>query len=209
MNNIESPILQNIISSAIKVGRAHREILNGRLSRVFWFTGLPCSGKTTLAIELEKKLCLMDYKTYILDGDIVRNGICNDLGYTDIDRFENLRRVSEITKLFLDAGINVISAFISPLEKDRKLIQTIIGQSNIIEIFCNCPLSICEKRDVKGMYKKARLGEIKNFTGITSTYENPKKSDIVLNTEIQSVDECIKQILNFIQKNYSTILEIK
>ncbi len=171
MSNFKNTILQHIIMNSPKISRAHHEIINGRLSKVLWFTGLPCSGKSTLAIELEKELCIIGYKTHILDGDIIRNGLCNDLGYTDTDRSENLRRIAEVTKLFLEAGITILSAFISPLKSNRDLIHNIIGRSNIIEIYCKCSLSICENRDVKGMYKKARCGEILNFTGINSTYE--------------------------------------
>jgi adenylylsulfate kinase len=137
----------------------------------------------------------MGCRTYVFDGDNVRHGLCGDLGFSLEDRRENLRRVAEMIKLFLDGGVISLTAFISPLAADREMIKEIIGADNLIEIYCNCPLDVCEQRDVKGLYKKARAGEIKNYTGISSPYEVPKNPDIILDTDRQSLQECVKTVI--------------
>ncbi len=186
----------NVIFHKPRITRPKREILNQHKSINLWFTGLSGSGKSTLAHFVEERLYFMGCRTYVFDGDNVRHGLCCDLGFSRKDRVENLRRIAEMVKLFLDAGVISLTAFISPLEKDRKMVKNIIGPDDVIEIYCNCPLEICEKRDVKGFYKMAREGKIKNYTGISSPYESPKNPDIELMTDRQSIDECVKIILN-------------
>ena len=191
---------KNIIEHKASVTRRQRESLNGHLSINLWFTGLSGSGKSTLAHAVEQHLHRMGCRTYVFDGDNVRNGLCKDLTFSREDRYENLRRISEMVRLFLDAGIISLTAFISPLESDRLLAKKIIGRENIIEIFCDCSLEICEQRDVKGFYKKARSGEIKNYTGISSPYEKPKKPDLVINTATMPLQQCITTIIDELKK---------
>jgi adenylylsulfate kinase len=180
-----------------------REVLNkkyGHQSFVIWLTGLSGSGKSTIANELNIYLYNKNVKSYILDGDNTRLGINKDLDFSDEGRKENIRRVSEIAKLFVDAGLVVITSFISPFEEDRTNAKNIIGNDNFIEVFVNCPLEICESRDVKGLYKKARKGEIKKFTGIDSPFEAPKSANITVNTHQNSIDECVKSIIKFVEQ---------
>jgi len=160
-----------------------------------WFTGLSGSGKSTLAHAVEERLHLMGCRTYVFDGDNVRHGLCGDLGFSLDDRRENLRRIAEMVNLFLDSGVISLTAFISPLKADREQVKEILGSENLIEVFCNCPLEICEQRDVKGLYKKARAGEIKNYTGISSPYEAPDNPDIELNTGTIPLRDCVNEII--------------
>jgi len=185
----------NVVFHKASVTRYHREILNGHRSINLWFTGLSGSGKSTLAHAIEERLHLMRCRTYVFDGDNVRHGLCGDLGFSREDRSENLRRVAEMVRLFIDAGIIALTAFISPLREDRQRIKEIIGPEDVIEIYCNCPLEICEQRDVKGMYKKARAGEIENYTGISAPYEPPEKADIEILTGHYSIDKCVETII--------------
>ena len=171
-----------VIRQRAAVSRPRRETLNGHMSTNLWFTGLSGSGKSTLAHAVEERLHLMGCRTYVFDGDNVRHGLCGDLGFSREDRSENMRRIAEMINLFLDAGVISLTAFISPLKADRELVQQIIGSENLIEVYCNCSLEICEQRDVKGLYKKARAGEIKNYTGISSPYEAPENPDMDLDT---------------------------
>jgi adenylylsulfate kinase len=187
---------QHIIKHRAAVTKPRRETLNGHMSANLWFTGLSGSGKSTLAHAVEERLHLMGCRTYVFDGDNVRHGLCRDLSFSLDDRRENLRRISEMVNLFLDAGVISLTAFISPLESDRLIAKEIIGHENIIEIFCNCPLEICEQRDVKGLYKKARAGEIKNYTGISSPYEEPTNPDLVIDTGTRPLRECVSIILD-------------
>lgn len=166
--------------------------------RVIWFTGLSGSGKSTLATHLEFQLYAQHFKTYLLDGDNVRTGLNNDLDFSDHSRKENIRRIGEVAKLFLDSGLVVLSAFISPFEEDRSQVRNIVGAENFLEVFVDCPLAVCEQRDVKGLYKKARLGEVSNFTGISSPYERPLHPDITINTHLQSLDESLTLLLDYI-----------
>jgi adenylylsulfate kinase len=186
----------NVIRQRAAVSRPRRETLNGHMSINLWFTGLSGSGKSTLAHAIEERLHLMGCRTYVFDGDNVRHGLCGDLGFTLKDRSENMRRIAEMVNLFLDAGVISLTAFISPLKADRELVQQIIGPENLIEVYCNCSLEICEKRDVKGLYKKARAGEIKNYTGISSPYEAPTNPDIELDTGTRPLRECVNDIIN-------------
>ena len=176
-----------------------RERLLNQKSLVLWFTGLSGSGKTTLSEALEKELYNRGYKTYILDGDKIRDGLCKDLGFSEEDRTENIRRVGEVANLMRDSGLIVLSAFISPFAKDREVVRKTIGAENLVRIFVDCPLEICEQRDVKGLYKKARAGEIKKFTGISSPFEIPQESELVLKTAEHTIEELTGTILEFIQ----------
>jgi adenylylsulfate kinase len=181
-----------------KVSRQQREQLFQQHARLIWFTGLSGSGKSTLAVQLEAQLHAKGFKTYLLDGDNIRAGINKDLNFTDEGRIENIRRIGEVSRLFLDAGIIVLSAFISPFHADREQVKHIVGEENYIEIFVDTPLEVCEQRDVKGLYKKARAGEVKNFTGIDSPYEAPLHADIVIPTHQVSVEESIDQLMKYI-----------
>lgn len=165
---------------------------------MIWFTGLSGSGKSTLATHLEFQLYAQNFKTYLLDGDNVRIGLNKDLGFSDDSRKENIRRIGEVSKLFLDSGLVVLSAFISPFEEDRNQVRTIVGHENFLEVFVDCPLEVCEQRDIKGLYKKARAGEVKNFTGITSPYERPRNPDITISTHLQNVNESLTLLIEYI-----------
>ncbi|SHG58121.1 adenylylsulfate kinase [Chryseolinea serpens] len=181
-----------------KVSKHQREqVLNQRAS-VIWFTGLSGSGKSTLAVQLEAQLHALGFKTYLLDGDNIRTGLNKDLTFTDEGRVENIRRIGEVSKLMTDAGIIVLSAFISPFNADRDQVRDIVGVENYIEIFVDAPLEVCEQRDVKGLYKKARAGEVKNFTGIDSPYETPVHPDLTVPTGEWSVEESIGKLMAFI-----------
>ncbi len=186
----------NVIKHRAAVIRSRRETLNGHMSVNLWFTGLSGSGKSTLAHAVEERLHLMGCRTYVFDGDNVRHGLCGDLAFSLEDRRENLRRIAHMVNLFLDAGVISLTAFISPLHADRQRVKEILGEENLIEVYCNCPLEICEERDVKGLYAKARKGEIKNYTGISSPYEPPLNPDIDLKTGEQTLNECVKIVIN-------------
>lgn len=186
--------MKNIIKHTYHISQADRNKQNGHNSFVLWFTGLSGSGKSTIANQLEKKLFDSGVRTYSLDGDNIRSGLNKGLSFTEEDRTENNRRIAEVAKLFMDAGIVTITAFISPLSEDRKKAKEIIGADNFIEIFVNTPLEICEERDVKGLYKKARQGEIANFTGISSPYEAPSNPDIEIKTESENIEDSVERI---------------
>ena len=190
----------NIVPHDFTVDRSARNKMNGHSSFVVWFTGLSGSGKSTIANLLEKNLLEKGIHTFSLDGDNIRTGINKDLNFTAEDRQENLRRIAEISKLFVDAGIVVIASFISPLKKDREMIQEIVGSDDFYEVFVNTSLEECERRDVKGLYKKARKGEIPNFTGISAPYEAPQNPDIEIQTEKESVEESVERINVQLQK---------
>ena len=191
---------ENIIPHNYQVDKIDRNKLNGHQSFLIWFTGLSGSGKSTIANALESKLFEKKIKTYILDGDNVRKGINKDLTFSPEDRTENIRRIAEIAKLFIDAGLVVLAAFVSPYRKDREDIQKIVGNNNFVEVYVNTSVEECEKRDVKGLYKKARLGEIKDFTGISAPYEAPESPDIEINTEQLTVEQSVSKILNVINQ---------
>jgi adenylylsulfate kinase len=182
------------------VTRERRENLSGHRGAVVWFTGLSGSGKSTVAHVVEEKLHSMGCHTYVFDGDNVRHGLCAGLGFSPQDRSENIRRISEMVKLFLDAGVLALTAFISPFARDRHTVRDLIGPGDFIEIHCRCPLEVCEQRDVKGMYKRARVGEIKEFTGISSPYENPENPDLVLDTDKFSIKECAERVIQLLKK---------
>jgi adenylyl-sulfate kinase len=178
-----------------KVSAAQRESLSGHCGCVIWLTGLSGSGKSTIAVELEQKLFQRGRLTYILDGDNIRHGLCSDLGFSPEDRTENIRRIGEVARLFADAGIICIAAFISPYRGDRDLARKIAQPKKFIEVYLNAPLEVCEQRDPKGLYARARAGEIKEFTGVSAPYESPLKPEIELPTNRASVAECMDIIL--------------
>ena len=190
----------NIFKHSYKITKSCRQKLNGHSSFLIWFTGLSGSGKSTLANLVEIELHKKSYCTYVLDGDNIRKGINNDLSFDPIDRPENIRRIAEIANLMIDSGIIILAAFVSPSIKDRQMVKEIVGQENFIEIFINTSLEECEKRDVKGLYKKARRGEIKNMTGISAPYEPPVNPDLEVITDGQPIEETVKTILEFINK---------
>jgi adenylylsulfate kinase len=178
--------------------RRQKEAKLKQHSCVIWMTGLSGSGKTTIAIELEKKLFEMGYFTEVLDGDNVRSGINNNIGFSDKDRNENIRRIAEVAKLFLNAGVITICCFVSPTEQLRSIAKQIIGEEDFVEVFVKASIEACEKRDVKGLYKKARAGEVKDFTGISSPFEVPANPDITIDTTEGSIEECTQKILQAI-----------
>jgi adenylylsulfate kinase len=197
MHNSHSiePVQQQAIT------REARERRNGHRSLLVWFTGLSGSGKSTLAQALAEVLHQRGFLTYVLDGDVVRNGLCSDLGFSYEDRTENIRRVGEVAKLMVDAGVIVLAAFISPLAKDRQRVREILPEGRFIEVYCDSSLQVCEQRDVKGLYKKARAGKLAEFTGISSVYERPTQPELVLPTGTATVGECVQRLVQVIARN--------
>jgi len=190
---------KNIAWHEPQVSREMRETMNAHRSAVLWFTGLSGAGKSTLAHAVEERLHRMGVRTYVLDGDNVRHGLCGDLGFSDVARRENIRRIGEASKLFVDAGVVVLTAFISPFRSDREQVRKLLGD-DFIEIFCNTPLEVCESRDVKGLYQRARAGEIKQFTGISSPYEVPENAEIYVNTGSLSLEESVQQVISYLSE---------
>jgi adenylylsulfate kinase len=193
--------MNNIHKYSYRVDKSIRQQKFGHLSPVIWFTGLSGSGKSTLANALEARLFELGYKTYVLDGDNVRMGLNKDLGFSDNDRKENIRRISEVANLFSDSGTLTLTAFISPFIEDRQIARDIIGDS-FIEIWVKADLEVCETRDPKGLYKKARLGEIKNFTGIDSPYQQPENPELIIETDKLDIEQSVDSIIDYLkQKN--------
>ena len=188
---------ENVHRQALEIDKKARAKLNGHPGRALWFTGLSGSGKSTVANALEQALHEKGVHTYILDGDNVRHGLNRDLGFTDADRIENVRRVAEVTKLMVDAGIVVITSFISPFRSERRMARELFDAGEFVEVYVNVTLDQAEERDPKGLYKKARRGELPNFTGIDSAYEEPEMPEIELQTGERSVEECVEQILKY------------
>ena len=188
----------DVVWQSPTVTRVDRERQNGHRACVIWFTGLSGAGKSTLAHALEAALFSRGMRTYVFDGDNVRHGLCGDLGFSPSDRRENLRRIGEMAKLFADAGVVGLAAFISPLREDRELVRRIVGSDNFVEVFVSCPLDVCETRDVKGMYRRARAGEIAEFTGISAPYEAPESPDLVLETGRESIGDSVERMLSLI-----------
>ena len=191
----------NITYHQATVTKDRRNKLNNHKSVVLWFTGLSGSGKSTLAHALEEKLFNMDFRTFVLDGDNVRHGLNSNLDFSETDRSENIRRISEVSKLMLEAGLIVMTAFISPFRKDRTEARALITNDNFIEIYCKASLETCEKRDVKGLYKRARAGEIKNYTGIDSPYEAPVNPELIIDTDQETLDYSVSKILSYLEEN--------
>lgn len=189
---------QNVHRQALSITREDRERLNGHKCKVIWFTGLSGSGKSTLANALEKELHTQGKRTYILDGDNIRQGLNKDLGFTDADRIENIRRVVEVAKLMMDAGLIKPTAFISPFRREREMARELIGAEHFVEVYVNTPLDVCEQRDPKVPYRKARGGQIPNMTGINSTYEAPEHPDLVINGAAPSPKTVLSKILRLV-----------
>ncbi|MAL60278.1 MAG: adenylyl-sulfate kinase [Flavobacteriaceae bacterium] len=190
--------MSNIIPHNFQVSKKDRNIQKNHHSFVIWFTGLSGSGKSTVANALEKTLLEKGFHTYILDGDNVRNGLNNNLTFSPEDRTENIRRIAQVAKLMVDAGLIVLSAFVSPYRRDRENVKNIVGKENFVEVFVNTPIQECEKRDVKGLYAKARAGEIKDFTGVNAPYEAPQNPDVEIDTSKSSIEDSVSIIFKAI-----------
>jgi adenylylsulfate kinase len=182
------------------VTRAHRETLNGHKSVMLWFTGLSGAGKSTIAHAVEEALFALPCRTFVLDGDNVRHGLNGDLGFSAADRAENLRRIGEVGKLFVEAGVITLAAFISPFRSERRRVRGLYPHGDFLEVYVKCPVEVCEERDVKGLYKKARAGEVKEFTGISSPYEEPQNPELVLDTSAQTVEESATAVLAMLRE---------
>lgn len=191
----------NVVWHLHHVSKKDRSIQKKQQPCILWFTGLSGAGKSTIASAVEQKLFEMGHHTYLLDGDNVRHGMNKDLGFSDEDRIENIRRIGEMSKLFVDAGLLVLTAFISPFRSDRRMVRELVAEHEFIEIHVNTPLATCEQRDPKGLYQKARKGEIKNFTGIDSDYETPENPDITIDTSSMGVEACAVVIIEYLKAN--------
>ena len=189
----------NTIYHNATVTRKRRNQLNDHKSAVIWFTGLSGSGKSTLAHSVEEELHNLDCRTFVLDGDNVRHGLSSNLTFSDVDRKENIRRIGEAAKLMMEAGVIAMTAFISPFREDRNNVRGLLSQEDFIEIFCKASLETCESRDVKGLYKRARTGEIKNYTGIDSPYEVPDNPELVIDTDGETLEESVVKVIDFLK----------
>lgn len=177
---------------------ARREAQNGHRGAIIWFTGLSGSGKSTLAHSVEEALHQRGCRTFVLDGDNVRHGLCGDLGFSAKDREENIRRIGEVAKLFMEAGVIALTAFISPYRADRERVRSLVEEGGFIEIYCNSPIEVCETRDVKGLYQKARAGQIAEFTGISSPYERPENPELIVDTANMALETCVDTVVNYL-----------
>ena len=193
--NTQPSTSTNVVWHHATVTRARREAQNGHRGAIIWFTGLSGSGKSTLAHAVEEAMYQQGCHTFVLDGDNVRHGLCGDLGFSIKDREENIRRIGEMAKLFMEAGVIVLTAFISPFRADRERVRGMVDRGDFIEIYCDAPIEICEARDVKGMYKKARAGLITEFTGISSPYEIPNNPELTVNTGRAELEACVQQVI--------------
>lgn len=191
----------NVVWHQSTITRADRETLHKHKGAIIWFTGLSGSGKSTLSHAVEDILHKSGCSTIVLDGDNIRHGLNGDLGFSDAARVENIRRIGEVSKLFVEAGVIVLTAFISPFRSDRDRVRGIVQPGDFIEVFCDAPLDVCEQRDPKGLYKKARAGEIKEFTGISSPYEAPEMPELVINTGAADLDACARQVVAHLKQN--------
>lgn len=183
------------------VTRDRRQQLNGHRSAAIWFTGLSGSGKSTLAHAVEERLYQMRCRTFVLDGDNVRHGLCGDLGFSEENRKENIRRVGEIAKLLVEAGIITLTAFISPFSADRRRARQLFEPGDFVEVYCCCPLEICESRDAKGIYQRARAGVVRDFTGISSPYEEPAEPELIVDTGSAPLDRCVDQVISYMHQH--------
>lgn len=190
----------NTIPHRSLISKENRIKKQGYRSCVVWFTGLSASGKSTIAHAVEVKLFEQGMSTYVFDGDNIRHGLNRDLSFTPEDRKENIRRIGEVAKLFVDAGIIVFTTFISPYKEDREAVRQLFGKGEFIEVYVKCPLEECEKRDPKGWYKKAKMGEIPNYTGVSAPYEVPKNPELVLETDKDDVNKCIDKVISYLKK---------
>lgn len=191
----QPPASPNTIWHHATVTRIRREAQNSHRGAIIWFTGLSGSGKSTLAHAVEEELHQRGCRTFVLDGDNVRHGLCSDLGFSAKDRIENIRRIGEMSKLFMEAGVIVLTAFISPFRADRGRVRGMVEHGGLIEIYCNSPIEICESRDTKGLYKKARAGQLHDFTGISSPYEVPENPELTVNTGKAELDACVQEVI--------------
>ena len=190
----------NVVWHVHRVSKAERRKLNNHNSCVLWFTGLPSAGKSTIAGEVEHQLNNRGIRTYLLDGDNVRHSLNSDLGFSSEDREENIRRIGEVAKLFVDAGMVTFTAFISPYRQDREKARKLLEDGEFIEVYVKCPVDVCEQRDPKGLYRKAKKGEIKEFTGVSAPYEEPLHPEIVLETDRLSVDESVEKVIRYLEE---------
>jgi len=190
----------NIVWHDTRISKEQRASLKGQKPCILWFTGFSGSGKSTIANAVEYRLAELGFHSYLLDGDNVRHGLNKDLAFTDADRIENIRRIGELAKLFVDAGLVVCTAFISPFRSERQSVRNLVNDGEFIEVFMNTPLETCEARDPKGLYKKARAGEILNFTGIDSSYEPPEAPEITLDTSSMSIEECADTVISYLRE---------
>ena len=190
-----SGLIKNIVWHQSTVTRERRERLNKHRGAILWFTGLSGAGKSTIAHATEERLHRIGCRTFVFDGDNVRHGLCSDLGFSQADRSENIRRIGEMAKLFVEAGIFALTAFISPFRDDRSRVRDLVERDDFIEIYCRCSLEECARRDAKGLYRKARAGEIPEFTGISSPYEAPEHPDLLLDTDSYQIDQCTDMVL--------------
>jgi len=191
----ESPKSSNVVWHQATVTRTRREQVNGHRSFILWFTGLSGAGKSTLAHAAEETLHQMGCRTFVLDGDNVRHGLCADLGFSEADRIENIRRIGEVAKLMVESGVIAMTAFISPFRAERQKVRSMMPEGEFIEVYCKCSLEVCESRDVKGLYAKARAGLIKNYTGISSPYEEPEAAEIVIETDGTTIEDGVEQVI--------------
>ena len=192
----------NIIPHSHQISKNDRKVLNGHPSKVIWFTGLSGSGKSTLASMLEAELHNLGWHTYLLDGDNVRTGLNKGLGFSLDDRTENIRRIGEVSKLFVDAGLVVLCAFVSPLKEDRDRVRSLFPNGEFVEVFVDCPLEVCEQRDVKGLYEKARKGEIKDFTGISSPFESPEHPELTIYSATEKLADSVNKLISYLNATH-------
>ncbi len=188
----------NVVWHQATVTRQRRELANGHRSAILWFTGLSGAGKSTLAHAVEERLHQLKMHTFVFDGDNVRHGLCADLGFSSQDRVENIRRIGEMSKLIIESGVIAMTAFISPFREDRARVRALVQEGDFIEVYCHASVAECESRDVKGLYAKARSGEISDFTGISSPYEAPEKAELVVETGSQSLEICVDQVIAYL-----------
>ncbi len=193
---------KNIVWQETKVSREDRYKLNNHKSCLLWFTGLSGAGKSTLATAVEKELYDYGIRSYVLDGDNIRHGLNSNLGFSPEDRKENIRRIGEVSKLFVDAGLFALTAFISPYREDRQMVRERFAEHEFIEIYVKCPLEVCETRDPKGLYKKARKGEIQQFTGISAPYEEPLNPEIVVESDKQTLEQSVAQVIQYLKDHH-------
>lgn len=191
---------ENVVWHTATIRRSHRQQQNGHRSAILWFTGLSGAGKSTLALAVEERLHALGCRTYVLDGDNVRHGLCGDLGFSVADRTENIRRIGEVSKLMMDAGTVTLAAFISPFRADRDRVRAMVADGEFIEVYCLCGVEVCESRDTKGLYQRARTGEVQNFTGISSPYEAPLAPELVVDTAHQTLPDCVEQVLAYLRQ---------
>lgn len=192
-------VAENVVWHHATVTRQRRERLNGHRGGVIWFTGLSGSGKSTLGHAVEEELHRQGCRTIVLDGDNMRHGLCGDLGFSEADRHENIRRIGEVAKLFVEAGVVVLTAFISPFSADREKARRIVGERDFLEVYCRCPVEVCESRDVKGLYAKARAGIVTQFTGVSAPYEAPANPDLTVDTDSEGIEDCVRKVLAILE----------